>query len=77
MPLYEYHCDACQKVSEILVRSRDEVPVCPDCGSDRMRRLLSTFSPAGTHTKVNPGHVHTGPDCACCKDRGSHGCGMP
>lgn len=47
MPLYEYVCDACRHEVEVLVRSETERPSCPDCGSDRLQKLLSV--PAG-HT---------------------------
>ncbi len=29
MPLYEYHCDACDANVELLIRSANEKPVCP------------------------------------------------
>jgi len=40
MPLFEYHCDSCDKQVEILVRNREQ-PHCPDCGTDRLQKLLS------------------------------------
>lgn len=45
MPLYEYACGDCNHEVELLVRSEAEQPVCPDCGGDRLRKLLSV--PAG------------------------------
>jgi putative FmdB family regulatory protein len=44
MPLYSYHCAACDADSEILMRS-DETATCPDCGSDKMERLPSWLAP--------------------------------
>ncbi|MCM2372945.1 FmdB family zinc ribbon protein [Aporhodopirellula aestuarii] len=41
MPLYEYECDRCHETKEILVRTPDEKATCPDCGSDKIERLLS------------------------------------
>ncbi|MFN8710651.1 MAG: FmdB family zinc ribbon protein [Phycisphaerae bacterium] len=46
MPLFEFHCDACEREFELLV-SLKEKPVCPDCGSARLERLMS----------VSAGHV--------------------
>ena len=43
MPIYEYHCHACGKMSDILHRSYTIGPVsCPGCGSDQMEKLIST-----------------------------------
>ena len=46
MPLYEYLCEECQTVTEWLVGvgSGSEDPVCGECGSAAMRRMLSTFA---------------------------------
>jgi putative FmdB family regulatory protein len=41
MPLYEYHCQACQHDVEVLVRNSQEKPECPDCGSKKLEKLLS------------------------------------
>lgn len=46
MPLYDYHCDACDKQFELLVRSAD-VPVCPTCGTPQIKRLVAAIAPAG------------------------------
>lgn len=46
MPLYEYRCRGCAKISEFLVRdpgARDAL-ACPDCGSTDLERLLSVPS---------------------------------
>lgn len=44
MPMYEYVCEDCEKKYEFLVRSAGEKPVCPVCGSKKMKRAFSTFS---------------------------------
>jgi putative FmdB family regulatory protein len=43
MPIYEYRCAKCGKVSEILQRSlnREEVPVCAHCGAAEMQKIIS------------------------------------
>ena len=41
MPLYEYHCKACDGTKEVLVRRPDEKPECPDCGSKKLAKQLS------------------------------------
>jgi putative FmdB family regulatory protein len=47
MPLYDYRCRDCGQVHEVFVRSAEAEPLaCPDCGGERLERLLSTFSVA-------------------------------
>jgi putative FmdB family regulatory protein len=41
MPLFDYKCSACGKISEILVRDSGARPVCPECGSVEIKRQLS------------------------------------
>ncbi len=44
MPIYEYQCENCGKVVEVLQKSftQKESPVCPDCGWTKMQRLISS-----------------------------------
>jgi putative FmdB family regulatory protein len=42
MPLYEYRCRGCSGEFEALI-GRQTTPVCPNCGSDDLERLLSSF----------------------------------
>lgn len=45
MPIYEYKCESCENRFELLTTiSRADEAVCPKCGSDRVRRLVSTFA---------------------------------
>ena len=46
MPVYEYNCNSCKQKSSILVRSIGATisPVCPNCGSDDLSRLFSSFA---------------------------------
>jgi putative FmdB family regulatory protein len=43
MPIYEYRCLACRKVSEFLLLNLNSpfTPVCPRCGSTELERVLS------------------------------------
>lgn len=43
MPIYEYRCEDCKKISEFLVIRRDErfIPQCKKCKSKKMTRVLS------------------------------------
>jgi len=42
MPVYDYKCRDCGKVSEIFLRSLDTEDIhCPNCGSGNLERLIS------------------------------------
>ena len=42
MPIYEYRCDACGHELEKIQRISDPVLTdCPDCGRDKLQRLVS------------------------------------
>jgi putative FmdB family regulatory protein len=43
MPIYEYRCEACGKISEFLLMRIDEkfIPECKRCKSKKMSRVLS------------------------------------
>ncbi|HLD35428.1 MAG TPA: zinc ribbon domain-containing protein [Planctomycetota bacterium] len=45
MPLYEYQCQKCQKVFEVLVRSDKDSKglACPHCKDKKVRKMFSTF----------------------------------
>ena len=46
MPIYEYVCKKCGKKNEFLEKLSDQpIKKCPDCGSDDLQKLFSTFSP--------------------------------
>ena len=74
MPVYEYECQNCEKITEVIrsMRDADSPQRCEHCGSTKTKRakslVASTLGGAGEH-------VHTGPGCGKCGDpRGS--CGM-
>ncbi|QDS95016.1 Zinc ribbon domain protein [Roseimaritima multifibrata] len=41
MPIYEYDCQTCKHPVEVLLNRADETPECPDCGGEKLTRLLS------------------------------------
>lgn len=71
MPIFEYICSGCQLNFELLVRG-SEVPICPDCGGQQLKRLLSV--PAA-HTAKGAGP----PECDVPRSVpcGMGGCGLP
>ena len=71
MALYEYKCNGCGKVSEILVFSSNETPECKHCGSTDLEKLLSTFAVSAAQSS-SAGPMPGCPSGGC----GMGGCGM-
>ena len=46
MPLYDFRCQQCETVSELLL-SGGASGVCPECGSDRLEKLLCAPNATG------------------------------
>jgi len=50
MATYEYECRACGKSFDVMMsmsehdRLKEQPPVCPECGAQDTRQLVSTFS---------------------------------
>jgi putative FmdB family regulatory protein len=43
MPIYEYRCQACRRISGFLILNQQEAftPVCKHCGGEALERVLS------------------------------------
>lgn len=41
MPIYEYRCESCGRINEILVLRKDEELKCGSCGSQALVKLMS------------------------------------
>ena len=42
MPIYEYQCQACAKVTDFLQKMSDDPMVtCPECNEDKLKKLVS------------------------------------
>ncbi len=79
MPLFEYVCKSCNKSFELLVKNADEKVTCPECGSKKVERMLSHFTPLGYSAKkrVNVGCVEDPSyKCALKDSGGCCGCNM-
>ena len=76
MPLFEYLCQDCGQMSEILVSGSASQPQCQACGSANLKKLLSAHaSPAVGSKDRLPGPG----DTACCGSAPGHaqGCAGP
>ncbi|MGA2180159.1 MAG: zinc ribbon domain-containing protein [Verrucomicrobiota bacterium] len=55
MPIYEFHCEKCERDSEILVRSSDwKGTTCPHCGSKKLAKKFSVFASASSGGNDSP-----------------------
>lgn len=63
MPIYAFVCNDCDKCFESFVHSLEKTKDvgCPECGSKKLKRLLSSFScPTGNET-AGPGPANQAP----------------
>ena len=44
MPLYDYHCEECGNISELLINVTSDLPQCAICGSTNLKKLISAHS---------------------------------
>lgn len=75
MPIYEITCQACGHSGELLVLLSDQALSCPQCGSERLDRLMSPPSGLTGRTRL---HAPGAGDHGCCGARPSEaGCQGP
>jgi putative FmdB family regulatory protein len=66
MPIYEFHCEKCERDSEVLVRSsRWEGTKCPHCGSEKLSKKLSVFASAMAGEAETPCGGNPASCCRC------------
>ncbi|ACG73530.1 regulatory protein, FmdB family [Anaeromyxobacter sp. K] len=42
MPIYEFVCEACGRITEVMQKMSDPAPAaCPECGAGKLARLVS------------------------------------
>ncbi|MFQ6100049.1 MAG: zinc ribbon domain-containing protein [Anaerolineae bacterium] len=64
MPLYEYKCLDCETCFDALraMTDADASIVCPKCGSEHTRRVISLFSAVGSEGVI----AGAGSSCGSC-----------
>lgn len=71
MPIYEFICHNCQKKFEVLVSLNSTVKItCPDCGSDRVKRVVSSFGIGGGGSRIKSGSG----SCSSCSSQSCSTC---
>ena len=63
MPLFDYLCVDCGKVTEVLLTGPEDLPRCGRCGSLEVKRLLSAHSSLSGASK---GRMPGAGDTGCC-----------
>jgi putative FmdB family regulatory protein len=67
MPIYEFHCEKCERDSEILVRSSNwKGTVCPHCGSAKLTKKLSVFASGAAGETGEPACTGQPRSCGLC-----------
>ncbi|MHB9112443.1 MAG: FmdB family zinc ribbon protein [Thermoleophilia bacterium] len=78
MPIYEFCCSGCGNRFEELVRSSDKGAKglrCPACGSNKVERLLSSFSFKSAGGSGPAAAGNTGNGCGSCSKTSCSSCG--
>ena len=66
MPIYDYMCRQCGKISEILDRTIGGSEVhCPECGGDKMEKLISSSYMIKTNSSGPVGSTCCGKEERC------------
>jgi putative FmdB family regulatory protein len=68
MPIFEYLCDNCGEINEVLVLGKEEPSSCQGCGNPKLTKLMSAHNTVGT--SLSPAA-----DCSGCGSQ--NGCGSP
>jgi putative FmdB family regulatory protein len=67
VPIYDFRCRGCGATSELLLPDGDtDKARCPECGSDRVEKLLSAFNTAKSRSGT-PGQTCCGRQERCDK----------
>jgi putative FmdB family regulatory protein len=69
MPIYEYRCSDCGKVSEVLILGGSQQPACSHCGGTRLAKLVSATNAiikSGSSDMGSCGGSSCGPGGGCC-----------
>lgn len=69
MPIYEFHCEACGKDSEVLLPSTDwQGTTCPQCGSPKLTKKLSVFASGSADSQTGSSccNPSTSSGSCCC-----------
>jgi putative FmdB family regulatory protein len=72
MPVFEFLCERCQHEFEELLLRRDEEVLCPQCGANRAKKLMSAFAVTGSARLSNSACGSCKPSAGKCSGCGGH-----
>lgn len=76
MPIYEFHCEHCDKTFEFLTFRRDEIPRCPTCHGERVAKKMSACCFTGKNAAGETVSRAAGTSsCSSCSASSCAGCG--
>lgn len=53
MPIFDFYCQDCGNKFDLMISNRDKDKVkCPECGSSKVRQLLSLFNTSSGESKM-------------------------
>jgi putative FmdB family regulatory protein len=74
MPIYEYHCKACNTDFEKLVFGSNPEVSCEKCGSKKTEKLMSRFGMGKSSSAPSPSSSSSGSSCGGCASSSCAGC---
>lgn len=79
MPIFEYLCEECDDQFEELVIGEQEAILCPECGSEQTRKLISSCRAKFGGRSAEPGQTaaaaSAGSGCSGCGGGSCASCG--
>ncbi len=72
MPIYEFHCKACEHLFEELCKVDTQLDKCPRCGAIEISRKVSRFAAQASGSEGIKQLGGGGHQCGSCQ---SHNCG--
>ena len=74
MPIYEYHCEKCEKNFECLIIGSDK-PECTHCNSKKVTKLMSASAFVSKGAEGQTVSSSAGSSCSGCSAGSCAGCG--
>ena len=71
MPIFEFKCNKCENEFETILFRSDDTVKCPDCGSEKVIKLLSTCS---FKSSSSTGEVTSSAGSSACSSCSSGNC---
>lgn len=75
MPIYEYHCEDCNKDFETLLMRSSEAVHCPGCGGSKLHKLISVHAVGHGMPDTACGNAPCSPTPLCGTSGDMGGCG--